>query len=183
VIAATNSLMSGNTRSCGCLRALNGIKHGLTKHPLYRIWWGIKGRCYDTKNGGYCNYGGRGIVMCSEFNKDFKSFYDFLINIGWKKGITIDRIDNNGNYEPNNIRLSTPAQQGNNKRNNRLFEYNGNKMTILQLSKIAGITYGSMHARLVYRNYSVEQALKGCEHRLKTVKLRDDIDLSTGLRV
>lgn len=103
-----NSLRSGNTTSCGCKnKEGTHTTHGLTNHPLYKVWKGMKSRCYNSKTKQYGDWGGRGITVCQEWVYDFKSFYDFAMANGWKKGLEIDRINNEGNYEPSNCRFVT----------------------------------------------------------------------------
>lgn len=79
--------------------------HGLGDHKLYYVWISMKYRCYNKNHPSYHNYGGRGISVCDEWMKDVKTFYDFAIENGWKEGLEIDRINNDGNYEPSNIRF------------------------------------------------------------------------------
>jgi hypothetical protein len=79
-------------------------RHGLTNHILYKKWDSMKQRCYNKKNDFYHRYGGRGIKMCDEWLNNFKSFYDWSMENGWRKDLTIDRIDSNKNYEPSNCR-------------------------------------------------------------------------------
>lgn len=112
------NIQSGSTRSCGCLQrdALrlhpNAKTHGLRAHPLYKVWDGIKGRCYDPKNNHYQYYGAKGRKMCEEWLKDFKTFYDWAIAAGWKKGLTVDRFPNTkGDYEPTNCRIASQRAQ------------------------------------------------------------------------
>ena len=90
--------------SCGCSHYEKMITHGNSKHPLYKVWCNIKGRCYNENNPGFKHWGGKGVVL-SERWKDFKTFFDDCIRLGWDEHLTIDRIDNDGNYEPGNIRF------------------------------------------------------------------------------
>lgn len=102
----------------------SSIKHGMAGgvtnkvHPLYKAYYGMKARCYNTKDKRYKDYGGRGIVVCSEWMSSFLAFYDWAINNGWRRGITLDRINNNGNYEPSNCRWVSLTVQNRNRRFN-----------------------------------------------------------------
>jgi len=88
--------------------------HGLRRHPLYEIWAGMKGRCNNEKELCYKNYGGRGIEVCLGWKIDFKLFYDWSLENGYEKGLQLDRIDNDGNYEPGNCRWVTQYENVNN---------------------------------------------------------------------
>lgn len=90
-------------------------KHGMRKSRLYNIWCAMRYRCKSPKCSGYHNYGGRGITVCSEWQK-FIPFMEWALEHGYRDDLTIDRIDNDGNYEPSNCKWSTVKQQNNNKR-------------------------------------------------------------------
>lgn len=107
------ALKSGASRSCGCLQ-IEKLKeratiHGLWKHPIYHAWNRMISRCYRLRNASYKNYGGRGITVCKEWVNGPVAFYNWAINNGWERGLTLDRIKNDGNYEPNNCQFITLA--------------------------------------------------------------------------
>lgn len=108
------------TKSCGCLgkakRKEKTTKHGLYKHRLYNIYTNIKYRCLNKNHRDYINYGARGITVCDDWKNDFLSFYNWALENGYKDSLEIDRINNDGNYEPNNCRWTTRTVQNRNKR-------------------------------------------------------------------
>ncbi|HDR4589362.1 hypothetical protein JC777_00225 (plasmid) [Bacillus cytotoxicus] len=99
-----------------------GTRRGMR---LYRIWCNMKSRCYNENIPNFKNYGGRGIAVCNEWRNDFTSFLNWSLENGYKNDLLIDRIDNNGNYEPTNCRWTTRKQQNLNRRNNRLVTIDG----------------------------------------------------------
>ena len=120
VVVTSNNLRTGHTQSCGCekiqLVVNRSKKHGMTNTRLYGVWNTMRQRCLNPNNHKYKNYGGRGIKVCDEWLHDFMAFYDWSMDNGYKPGLTIDRINNDGNYEPNNCRWTTMKVQNNNRR-------------------------------------------------------------------
>lgn len=113
------SLRTGNTRSCGCrARFRHGYSRADRRHPLYWTWKSMRQRCSNPRNDGYALYGGRGINVCDRWSRSFPAF---LEDVGERPspGMSIDRIDPNGNYEPSNVRWATAAEQQHNRRDSR----------------------------------------------------------------
>jgi hypothetical protein len=142
-------LKTGNTKSCGCLRAINGRRnrtHGLSGSRAYSVWCSIIARCENPRESGYPNYGGRGIVMCPEWRT---SFAQFLEDMGPPPpNRSIERLDNDGPYAPNNCVWADRVTQNNNSRRNRLVTWNGRTQTLAQWSRERGIPYATMKMRL-----------------------------------
>lgn len=151
IVVIGKSLKSGNTKSCGCYKKQAllqaNITHNLTKTPLYRVWATMKDRCFREKSPKYKDYGGRGITVCDEWLNDFKAFYNWSMANGYKCGLTLDRIDVNGNYEPSNCRWVTINQQANNKRNNIYLTKNGETHLAKEWSEILGINFYTIYSR------------------------------------
>lgn len=156
------SLKSGNTKACGCHKKdgwNNGRTHGLSKTRQYRIWRNMKNRCENPNDKYYVNYGGRNISICSEWRESFKSFYDWAMENGYSDELTLDRIDNNGNYEPSNCRWVSRTQQMNNTRKNHFIELNGEKHTIAEWCRKLNISYNVLSSRIFTYGWSDEKAL------------------------
>lgn len=134
-------------------------KPGYTKTHLYISWCGMKQRCSCRKTNGYENYGGRGITVCAEWKNSFENFRDWSFQNGYKEGLSLDRIDVNGNYEPSNCRWATMKEQANNKRNSHILEFDGQKHTISEWSEITGINKNTIHSRIEKYGWSVERSL------------------------
>lgn len=147
------------TNSCGCLqqevRSEVHTKHGYKHRTEYNIWCGIKLRTLNPNNPAYKDYGGRGIKVCDRW-KD--SFENFLADMGERptKEHSIDRIDNNGDYTPENCRWATRKEQGCNKRTNVLLAYNGEVHPISEWARLLGVTYATIYKRY-WRGKSIEE--------------------------
>ena len=115
-------------------------------------------RCHHKKDKDYKNYGERGISVCQKWRDDFMSFYDWAMNNGYNETLTLDRIDNDGNYEPSNCRWATIKEQSNNTRFNRYITYNGKTKTITQWAEFLGFKEDTLRARIVSGRFTIERA-------------------------
>lgn len=139
------SLRQGLTKSCGCYNYecqkdpnLKHHIHGMRNTRLYDIWRGMKKRCYLVTNDNYKDYGTRGITVCDEWKDNFENFANWAYENGYQEDLTIDRIDNDGNYSPENCRWATNAEQQRNKRNNHLITFNNETYCLSEWSEITG---------------------------------------------
>lgn len=153
VIAQAN-ILNGHIRSCGCLSRETTIKrqttHGLAGRvdaPEYQIWQAMKNRCYNGKMQSYKDYGGRGIEVCERWRESFTAFIE---DMGRRPSAehSIERRNNDGNYEPSNCFWATRLEQGRNKRNNRFIEHEGVTRTIAEWGRILGVNDDKLRSRL-----------------------------------
>ena len=162
-VIRADRVINNITTTCGCQnKGYNGFSpNGLSrKYPhLYSCWNIMRHRCYDTNNEKYKNYGARGIVVCEEWRYSFEPFFKWAMANGYQKGLTIDRINVNGNYEPSNCRWTTLLIQARNKTNNKMITYNGETKCLSQWCEELNIPYHSIRAR-IRLGWSVERAFK-----------------------
>lgn len=127
------------------------------EHPLYSRWCTMKTRCYNEKHPSYRYHGARGIKVCEKWHK----FYGFLEDMGegYKEGLTIERIDNDGDYTPENCRWATMKEQTDNRRNSKLIPFNGKKKTLSDWSKECGIKLSTLNSRYLDQGWSIEDSL------------------------
>ena len=149
---AGRRLTSGNIKSCGCLTTAT---HGLSRHPLYSVWMGMMSRCYNSNNKSWKSYGGRNIRVCERW----KDIVNFIEDMSPRpEGKSLDRIDNDGIYEPSNCRWATPKEQSANRRNNNLLCYKGKEQPLLLWAEEIGIKTSTLKSRLKM-GWPVEEAL------------------------
>lgn len=164
VVCAKN-LTQGATKSCGCTRSASIQKHGYArgsnyggKTREYSIWLGIKKRCYNSSCVNYKHYGARGVKMCDQW---LNSFENFLSDVGFapSNNHSIDRINVNGDYEPGNVKWSTPLEQANNTTRNFFVDFNGEIKTLSVWCSELGLNYHRTKRRL-YKGYSPNEAFQ-----------------------
>lgn len=160
------NILNGHTISCGCLGAERTrercTKHGLTthnkQHPLYAVWKAMKRRCDNPNSREYKWYGARGIKVCEEW-RDPKVFFDWALSNGYQAGLEIDRIDNNGNYEPGNCRFTTHTINNRNKRDNHIVTIGEETRCITAWAEEAGIRRSTLYSRIIGLGWEAERAL------------------------
>ena len=154
-------LTSGHTKSCGCGIAESSYRHGLYGTRIYSIHQHMLQRCYNPNNEHYKDYGGRGIKVCEEWHNEngVVNFYHWAMNNGYNDNLTIDRIDVDGNYCPENCRWVDYKTQNNNKRNTPYIAYNGETHTPSEWADITGISMKAIYDRIIRDKWPVEKAL------------------------
>lgn len=144
-------LKGGDTKSCGCLNTdkiiARNTTHGLSKTRIYELHHNINQRCYNPKTKFYKHYGGRGIKVCEEW-KDFLVFYEWCLRSGYEEGLTIERIDVNGNYCPENCTWISSAKQHDNTTRTIIYSYNGESRTLPEWGRVLGIKYTTLRNRI-----------------------------------
>lgn len=142
--------------------------HNLTGHPLHKIWMSLRSRCNNPNNIRYYRYGERGIVVCPEWNTDFENFYNWANSNGWQEGLSLDRINNDGNYEPSNCRFVSKIEQANNTSKNKFVTIFGETKTLAQWGRDnrCKVSYNLLRVRL-QNNINQELALTKEKGKLK----------------
>lgn len=151
-LVKSSNLISGHTKSCGCLHTKHGYSH---KERLYETWKNMRRRCNDPTNKRYKNYGGKGVKVCSEWN-DYMVFRTWAHCNGYNDSLTIDRINPDGNYKPGNCRWVTSKVQANNMTINKLINYKGKTFTLAQLAEYLNLPYKALQHRLA-RKWSIDR--------------------------
>lgn len=156
MVATAGAMRAAKVLSCGCAQRLaaadscreRSTTHGMARTRLYTIWRAMKARCERPGSASYPGYGGRGITVCAEWSASFETFMSWAICHGYAAALSIDRIDFNGNYAPDNCRWATPIQQSNNRRSSRMITYSGRTMSATQWARETGVKAGTIMARI-----------------------------------
>lgn len=146
-LARADALTIGKIRSCGCLHRDLMTTHGGTGTRLYTIWQRMKDRCTNQNAGNYHAYGGRGICVCDEWSQSFEAFQEWAMTNGYRDDLTIDRIDNDGDYTPQNCRWATRRVQSQNTRQNVYVMYKGELLTLAEAARRSGIAPQTLGSR------------------------------------
>ena len=159
-VVRADALISGATKSCGCIKKEQdktnltaNHSHKMSGTRIYETWQDMKRRCYNKQNARYDRYGGRGITVCDEWLNNFQSFYDWAISNGYSDDLTIDRIDNDGNYEPSNCRWSTAKEQCNNRGSNINITIGNATKSLMRWCEIFNVDYKKVYARYKRNGY------------------------------
>lgn len=181
-IVTGHGLTSGDTKSCGCLAResvlTRSITHGMSGHPLHNVWNSMIQRCYNEKSASYKNYGARGIRVCSRWRESFENFYADMGERPTNEH-SIERLDGNKDYQPDNCVWATRKEQARNKRNNRIGLFQGRLITVAELADITGIPQGTLMRRVSIAGYSFEKAAamgagaRKYTHNGKTLTLKE----------
>lgn len=154
----TGELNAGRRLSCGCANKGEAWNNGV-RERLYVIWCDMIDRCYNKNSPSYKRYGGRGIIICGEWRHNYKAFKTWALSHGYLDTLTIDRINNDGIYEPSNCRWADVYTQARNKSSNRFLEYNGERKTLAEWANQTGLKYSTLSERLK-RGWSVKDAIE-----------------------
>lgn len=162
VEARTDCLTRGLVKSCGCLKKEQDLinltkhhRHKLSHTKLWDTYYKMKSRCYNKNDSHYSYYGGRGISICDEWLNSFDAFAQWSVENGVSDNLQIDRIDNNGNYEPSNCRWVTLKENCRNRSTNVMIPYNNGYVTLVEYAEILGIPYKTAYSK--YRKLGIKR--------------------------
>lgn len=175
-----NRLVHGRTKSCGCLRKESNQKykttHGKSKTSIYSVWHSMKARCYNPKSQNYHRYGERGIKVCDEWLNSFENFYEWAIANGYKSNLTLDRIDNDKNYCPENCRWATIQTQNNNRGVSINITYQGKTQNLSEWCKELNVPYIRIYQRIVKYGFTFEEAITEPCHKRSGKRKKENED-------
>lgn len=166
------ALKANKIKDCGCIKKPSGMyKHGKSNTKIYNVWTAMKQRCLKENDRAYVNYGGRGIAVYEEW-LSFIPFYEWAMNSGYKEGLTLERIDNDGNYEPPNCTWIPKSEQTSNRRINKHITYKGKTKIMKDWAKELGFDYHVIQSRITKLGWSIEKAFETPANKLGTTHIR-----------
>lgn len=163
-LVRAGNLQSGAVKSCGCLRHRPTRTHNMSGSRLYAVWASMKARCCYKGHHSYADYGGRGIKMCKEWAESFQAFSEWALTHGYSDDLTIERIDHDGDYIPENCTFIPKSEQAKNRRSCVIIEHLGKKQNLMAWSKELGIPYSVLHNRMYKLGWSFERAISEPVH-------------------
>lgn len=144
VVCDGANVRNGRTKSCGCLKKMGPVRHGMSHTTTHNVWVGMRQRCQNPNSPVFSDYGGRGIRVCDRW----QVFDSFLADMGEAPpGMSIERVNNNGNYEPGNCVWATPMEQMHNRRTTTFYSFNGETMSLQEWGRSIGVPYPTMWHR------------------------------------
>lgn len=157
------SLKSGDTKSCGCFRVKVHTKHGFSKHPLAKVWFSIRSRCYNENDCSYSNYGGRGVRMCDEWENNMECFIKWCLSNGWEKGLDVDKDIKSSQrvgdlYSPELCTITTRKNNLRSKRDNHIIEFNGESKCISEWVEKLNMSRRTIDSR-IKNGWPIEKVL------------------------
>lgn len=159
-VVRSSNLKNGAVKTCGCSWLTPHNKsHNMSHSRIYMIWAEMRRRCQSPKDRSYANYGGRGICVCDEWSCSFQQFYDWAVANGYTDALTIDRIDVNGDYTPENCRWIPKSEQSANRRSCLMIKYKGRTQNLKQWCDELGLNYKRTHNRITHLGMSFEDAI------------------------
>lgn len=179
--ARPTMIFSGKKLSCGCLKAEQNTEnlchktHGQSHTRLNRIWCGMKYRCKNERCHAYAKYGGRGITICDEWDKDFSVFYDWSMENGYDDTLTIERIDVNKGYNPDNCKWVTLEDQAANKQNTVWVDYHGERVQLSVICRELNVKYNMAYYRIFDMGMTADEALDAPSGELMTLKKKCEL--------
>lgn len=169
-------LKNGHTKSCGCynseMRSKNHKTHGDSTTRLYKTWISFKRRCYNQRDTGYSKYGGRGIKVCDEWLHSFEAFKEWALAAGYDDSLSIDRIDVNGDYCPNNCRWTNDIVQARNRRNSIVVTYHGESAPLEEMCQKLDVNVNTIRSRIKEYGHTFESAVDDFEKTGKYVQYK-----------
>lgn len=171
VSVVSRDLRNGHTKSCGCIPKGHKVEHGMSNTRIYNIWSHMRRRCKDKKREDYSRYGGKGITVCNEW-ESFSAFYEWAMANGYKDILTIDRIDNEKGYSPENCRWVDIYAQAQNRRCCLYYEKDGDIKTLAEWCRELELDYHLIYCR-IRRGWSFDRAISEPIHIEKRNKIKE----------